>query len=290
MKDLVLHRDVALQLHRFTEKPSHALMLIGPEGAGKRTLALHLSSALLALRATEALSKHPYYFLLEPDEGVQRIEAIRTLQNKVRLKTPGSAAIRRVIVIEAAHTMTLQAQNALLKLLEEPPSDTVLVLNVVGQRSLLPTVYSRAQHIYVRPPDKHQLVQAFTNRGHNPQTVESAYHLSGGQVGLLSALLEQDANHSLSSAIVEAKRILGMSQYERLAHLGILASQKQAMPEFLQALQRIARAALVQAGTRNSIKDIKRWHHCVQSINQAQQATVHNANTKLLLTNLLLGL
>jgi len=288
--DLVLHEGTRAQLQRFVATPSHALMLIAPEGAGKRTVSLQLAKQVLQLRNLTELAKHPYFFLIEPDEGYQKIEAIRSLQTCVRLKTPGSAAIRRVIIIEAAHTMTVQAQNALLKLLEEPPVDTLIILNVAGRNNLLPTVYSRTQKIQLVPPAKELLLSAFTKKGYQAVAIESAYHLSGGQVGLLAALLEQDDSHPLTAHIAEAKRIFTMSQYERLSYVGKLVGKKPEIPALLQAMQRIARAALLQAGSHSRVADVACWHRRVRIINSVQQRVVYNANSKLLLTSLLLEL
>lgn len=290
MKELLLHPAVKKQVDDFMAKPSHALMLIGQEGAGKQTLSRHLATGLLLLPNAAALVAYPYFFLLEPEDGVLKIAAIRKLQERMRLKTLGQAPIRRVIIIEAAHTLTVEAQNALLKLLEEPPADTVIIMNVVGSRSLLPTVYSRAQQLQLRPPVKALTVETFRAQGYGQSAIERAFAISSGQIGLLSALLKEDTSHSAAVAITEAKTLLKSSTYERMAQIDLWAKHKEQTPALMTALHRVARAALLQASSSSNVPHIRHWHRTLHSIHSAQVAARHNANAKLLFTDLLLNL
>lgn len=290
MDSLLIEESVERQVKDFTNKPSHALMLIGPEGSGKGALARQLASGLLGLDGIKTIDQYPYAFLIEPEEGVLTIAAIRRLQEQLRLKTPGTAPIRRIVIIESAHLLTIEAQNAFLKMLEEPPADTVIIMNVVGRSSLLPTVYSRAQQIQVKPIDKAALVTALREQGFEPGNIEKAYYLSEGRIGLLLALLNDDTGHPLAMAIKEAKELLTLPVFERLTKVDALSKQKQDIGLLLKAMQRIAHAALIQASESQRGKDIKRWHNRLAAINEAQYQIKRNANSKLLLSNVLLNL
>lgn len=290
IKELLLHPSVKRQLDDFTARPSHALMLIGPEGSGKRTLALTLAAKLLGLPESETVLTHPYTLLLVPTENSLSIAAIRHLNERLALKTLGTGSIRRIIIVESAHTLTIEAQNAFLKILEEPPADTVIIMTVVGQRSMLPTVYSRTQQIIIRQLDKEVLLRSFTERGFKQTDAEKAFYVSDGRIGLMHALLQQDKNHPLIEAIDTAKQLLKLPGFGRLSYVDKISKDKEQINILLEALQRVAHAALVRASERQSDRVIRHWRNTLESIHVTRSMWQKNANPKLLLTDLLLNL
>ena len=147
--------------------PSHALMLVGPAGSGKRTLAESLVELVLGLEPGRSAG-HPYALIIEPEEPGKAIgiEAVRQLEKFLALKVPGKAKEHdRAVVLENAHLLTPQAQNALLKTLEEPPAGTVLILTVNHGQSVLPTIRSRAQTVTVERLEKQVLKDYFGGTG-----------------------------------------------------------------------------------------------------------------------------
>jgi DNA polymerase-3 subunit delta' len=80
------------------------------------------------------------------------------------LKVPGKHQTDRVAIIIDAHTMTTEAQNALLKTLEEPPARTVLLLTARSEQSLLPTVRSRVRRVGLKVPSVEDVAQLLIER------------------------------------------------------------------------------------------------------------------------------
>lgn len=78
------------------------------------------------------------------------IELVRDVQKKAFLKPLKSK--KKIIVLEEAHITTIEAQNALLKLLEEPPQDTVMILSADNSNTFLPTILSRCVSINLNEP------------------------------------------------------------------------------------------------------------------------------------------
>jgi replication-associated recombination protein RarA len=283
---LVIHPHTAELLDAFTGQPAHATLLLGAAGMGKGTLALRATSHFLAT-TPDRLVNAPGLRHITPDEKrTISIEAVRNLQQFVRLKTTGTSTVRRVILVENADRMTTEAQNAFLKLLEEPPADTVIILTASTIQGMLPTIRSRVQTLTITTPQKEALVAHFKDK---PATnVTQAYFLSGGLPGLMSALLDGDVSHPLVESVAEAKQLLQLPLFDRLARIEALAKQKETAMTLCEALARIAQAGLEQAADKGDQKRLKQWHKIVSETYKARLSFEQNANTKLTLTNLLL--
>jgi DNA polymerase-3 subunit delta' len=148
----------------------HALLFTGIDGIGKRSTATQLALALNCSAAhadtdsrQNALTScgvcpacrqilsgnHPDVQTVTPEGNLLRIDRIRLLIQTLTMK-PFSAR-HRVVVIDQAQTMNKEAANALLKLLEEPPPHTTLILTALSRSELLPTITSRCRHIAFAP-------------------------------------------------------------------------------------------------------------------------------------------
>ncbi len=152
----------------------HAVLLTGPGSVGKTTLALDLAAGLLcdaplaadrpcrACRACRrvASGNHPDLHRLAPGGAGNQIKigstvadprpGVRELIDELSFMPMEGGA--RVAIVEGAHRMNEDAQNALLKTLEEPPAGVVIVLCADDEERLLPTIRSRCQRIRLRDP------------------------------------------------------------------------------------------------------------------------------------------
>jgi replication-associated recombination protein RarA len=289
MSGHVVHAKTSAQLQQFLTKPAHAVLFVGPQGVGKGTIAVNTATQMLAI-APDTLHKYQYFMHIQPKNGTVPIEFIRNLSHFLQLKTAGDKPIRRIAIIEYADQMTTEAQNALLKMLEEPPADTVLVLTANNTHALLPTILSRLQHINVHTPLESDIREHFASIAPDAKALDQAFFLSGGLPGLLHALLQKSQDHPLWSAVDQAKTLLQQSSFERLAAVDTLSKQKDDVVHILHALQRIAQTGVNQAAKRQDAARIKRWHGIIEAVHDTLETLEVHGNTKLALTNLMLSM
>lgn len=143
--------DALGQVRRLAPRLPHALLIQGPGGWGEEQVASVLAADLLGLPSASTAQDvaHPDLRWLDAEGGVIKIDAIRRLIDFL-MQTPQLAG-RKIAVVASAERMNLNAANALLKTLEEPPSESFIALVTGTPERLLPTVRSRCQHVAVRP-------------------------------------------------------------------------------------------------------------------------------------------
>ena len=287
--DLLLHPDTKKHLDEFLTKSTQSIIIEGHEGVGKTALANYLSSKLLYI-SEDNLASYPYYLFLQPTDNTISIDNIRSCTQFIRLKTLGKNNIRRVLLIENAQNMTIEAQNAFLKLFEEPPEDTVIILTVTNTQKLLPTIQSRAQTINVKIPTFLDTKEYFSKLNYNDEAILKAQNISEGRVGLMAAILKDNTEHPLLNKINEAKDILKDGFFDRMKRVDVLSKQKSEIPSLLQALALVCKAAMHQSSDNDNTPGVKRWLHSLKTIAKAENMLPHNPNMKLLLSDLLLNL
>lgn len=156
-QDIIGHETQIEVLRRALEGDTlhHAQLFVGPEGIGKRSIAVALTAAIQCEQETRDAcgecpnclclrdGNHPDVHWLELRSGKKEIgiEQVRELQKQLVLKCLTGS--RKVALIDPVGVMNVHAQNALLKTLEEPPNNCVLILIATSVGGLLPTVLSR---------------------------------------------------------------------------------------------------------------------------------------------------
>jgi DNA polymerase-3 subunit delta' len=170
-----------------------ALLLSGPEGVGKRTLALAVGRALVCERRggceptcaacrRAAQGAHPDVILVRPETQAIKIAQIRDVVREI-MGRPFEAGARAV-VIDDAHSMTEEAANALLKSLEEPPPTSHVLLVTSAPQALLPTIRSRCQALRMGPLPAPVLEEHLRTRaGLDAEEARLRAALAGGSVG-----------------------------------------------------------------------------------------------------------
>ncbi len=283
MTELLLHPQSRRDIENVIQNPIQALLIIGKQGSGTDYAASHLAMELLG---STSLQNQPYYFEIGDEGTAISIEHIRELQQFLKLRVAGAAKpVNRVVIIKKAGRMGAEAQNALLKTLEEPPAGSMLILTAHSSEELLPTIVSRVRTAPILPVSSDDAWEYFKEKGISEASFKRSYALSGGGAGLLTALIH-DEDNELVNAVALAKELLAQSVSSRLLRVEELAKDKAKLSLLLDGLYRICHAGLQASALKNADKAVQQWQVREKHVLEAFSSLKRNANTKLLLDNL----
>lgn len=270
---------------------SHATLIVGPPHIGKTTVAITFAQALnctgggpmpcgVCPSCRKTLSgNHPDVRILDAPDQTLKISEVRHLQRELAL-SPHEGRWR-VAVLSDFERATLEAANALLKTLEEPPAQVVLVLTATEADVLLPTIVSRCQVLSLRPLPTPLVKEALTvHWGAEPAQAELLAYLSGGRLGwavqavqdeLLLARRNEHLDHMIS--------LMSQGRVERLAYAAEVSRDPALVKEILALWLGWWRdLLLVASGSQVSITNLDHEETLRQ---QAKQVTLRQAQRML---------
>jgi DNA polymerase-3 subunit delta' len=194
-----------------TGKIAHAYLFDGIEGCGKKMTALAVIEAVFcggsegcghcpSCHKVAAL-QHPDLHLVEPDGAFIKIDQIRELQRELSFRP--FEATKKACIIDGADRLNPAAGNALLKTLEEPPGNALLILITANPDGVLPTVLSRCQRLHFAALPEAAIESILRERGTAPEAARIVASLAGGSMGKAIEIGEE-------SALIERKSFLEM--------------------------------------------------------------------------------
>lgn len=288
--ELILHKKTRLLFEQVLNNPPHSLLIVGDEGSGKRYLSTVMALKLLSLNNIDQVSVYPYVNVIDPKEGKITIEQIRELKSLMNLKVPDAKkrAVNRISIIIDADRMKSEAQNALLKTLEEPPESTMIILTVSSEKALLSTITSRTSKMFVHPVSLSTVIPLFKT-DFDEAEIKKAHALSRGNVALMLTILNKD-NSIFTDSIELAKKLLKLPLQERLSMVDVLSKNKIEVSYLIESIKRISSAGLQQALLSAKRDQAKKWHSILSAANKSSSDLRFNVNTKLILDNLFINL
>lgn len=209
------------------DRLAHAYLFTGPEGVGKATTARQFAATLLCSSNTTdgpcgscntcqqfASGNNPDFLHIRPQGATIKINQVRDLKKTIGF--PPLESPCRVILLDEVHTMRREAGNSLLKLLEEPPPDNILLLTAIDSEPILPTIVSRCQVIPFYPLSTELAAEIIQrNMDMSGEDAMNLARLTGGCPGLartfntekLLPIYEEIISSLLQSDLEDAEQI-----------------------------------------------------------------------------------
>ena len=307
------------------ERIGHAYLITGPAGIGKTTLARLFAQALNCIhpdgeqrpcgecRACTLIARdhHPDVRLVMGEVSGRgrvtlKIDQIRELQQALSLTT--TEARYKIAIIKQFDSATIGAANAFLKTLEEPPRNVILLLTASDSDTLLPTIRSRCRTIPLRPLSFPQVKEALQTRWAIPsEQAEYLAHLADGRLGwAVGAAADSSPLNERENHIVALHTALQGNRSQRFIHADKLANDAEGLPDMLRTwlswwrdlvLLAWGNSKTVHLTNSDELTTLTRltgiWPReqiltCLQKTNDALWQLERNANTRLVVENLLL--
>ena len=207
---LVLNPATQKLVHAFTRAKPHALLITGKHGVGASTLAHHIAKQWSSTVITVLPEKDE---VIDLEKGSISVQLIRRLYQQTR-----TAIASRVILIDYAERMAPAAQNAFLKLLEEPTSGTFFILVSHEPARLLPTIRSRVQQLHMATISPEQSAELLATLDVTDATKRTQLlYMATGLPAELARLATNEEYFSQNAQIVrDAREILQGSTYAKL--------------------------------------------------------------------------
>src|SRR6266498_3658687 len=242
----------------------HAYLFVGMEGVGKKTIALGLAKAIHCSAAAWDFcgmcadcarikdGNHADVRIIEPLAGKKEIsiQQIRELEKELNFRS--FSGKKKIAILDPATLMNLSAQNALLKTLEEPPRDSLLILIAANGGVLLPTLRSRCLRISFGPLTR-DLISGFL-ASRKGLAAETAEFLAAMSLGSLGAVVSIDTQELLERRREWVRLISGLRAGDYRAATDAadaLAGSKEDSLRFLEWIESWFRDLLVYSVTRN---------------------------------------
>ena len=318
--DILGHQRQLETLRRGLEKQRlhHAYLFLGPEGVGKGSVALSLA---MAIHCTErdfdscgqcpsclriSAGNHPDVRLIEPLVGKKEIgiQQIRDLERALVFRS--FSGRKKVVILDPADLMNYHAQNALLKTLEEPPGDSLLILVAKNTGGLLATLLSRCLRLSFGFPPVELVAEVLVRR--KGMSMEQAKLLAALTMGSLGEALTSDTQQLLDQRREWIERLASLTRGDYRGVMALaeeMGGDREECLKFLRCIEGWYRDLLIYqiGGWKEEIRNIDmaeriqeqaalyRIDHTLSALARAAQVAreiQRNYNRRLALENFLM--
>lgn len=262
-------------------KMSHSYMFVGTEGIGKKLVAKEVAKMLLCLNEPKYCGhcksciefesgNNPDFQIIEPDERSIKIDQIRQMQRKI-LEAP-IISNKKVYIIDDADLMTEDAQNCLLKTLEEPPEFVTIILIGSRENNFLSTIKSRCTIIKFQDIEKYQIKTYLQDKYGMNNISENMLEIFQGSIGKAEKLKDKQELYNNIFDIIENIKKLDIIDVFKKAD--VIYKTQEEKNDILESINVI----LYKQGYLN----------CINIVEETKKRLKSNSNYNMCIDNMLL--
>jgi DNA polymerase III delta prime subunit len=270
---LLLSERAHLQLQTISIEQDQAILITGPEHIGKTSLVNELIAFFLP--------KHiDGYSLLQLNGELSGIAEVKEAIRSLSVKLTSDNSIHRIVLLQNADLLSIEAQNALLKSIEEPPARTIFILSANGTETILGTIQSRTRQVQLTTPSYSKSKDYFYARNNINTTTDFArlYQKTGGLPGAIQNELSGSSDDTMNAA----KTYITATLLDKLIIIEKISKSRQDCLLFVTNLLVILQALQRSSSLEKVKKYASNVEHCLTTL----QAIQDNGNIKLQLASL----
>jgi len=271
----------------------HSYMFIGPNGIGKNMMAHDFAKMILCMseenkpcdicKSCEEINgnNNPDFFEISSDGKIIKIDQIRQMQEKIIEKPLNSG--KKVYIINDADLMTKEAQNCLLKTLEEPPEYIVIILIVSNESKILTTIKSRCMKIAFQKIQDSD-IKVYLEKNCGIQTItNNMLKMCDGSIGKAEELKEKIEQYQEIEDIF--LKVESYNKLELLKNAEILYKNKEEITNLLDYIN----VVLYECSCKNIEKSIQ-YINSIKIVEKTKAKIIANSNYDMSIDNLLLSI
>ena len=239
------------------DRLSHAYIICGEKGVGKKTLGRYMAAQILCekgdgdpcgvCKSCRMLKNdaHPDFITIEPSgkSGNYRADDLRAIISEASI-APNEGE-KKIYFLPRFDKALPTAQNALLKIVEEPPAHVLFIMTAESREMILPTILSRTISLSISEAEVAECLEALTDAGIQKDDAWKAVDMFGGNIGKCIEYVRDNDAKRLPESVKEAiSALVNGDEYELLRSLCSLEKDRALCVEVLSDVKKVLRDAL----------------------------------------------
>lgn len=267
-------------------KTAHSYLFLGVSGIGKKMIAKEFAKMILCLEENKYCNhcksciefdsnNNPDFQIIEPDGASIKIEQIRQMQKKI-LEAP-IISTKKIYIINDADLMTTEAQNCLLKTLEEPPEFVNIILIGSQENNFLSTIKSRCTIIKFQTIQNEDIKKYLKEQYGIEDISENMLSIFGGSIGNAERLKNKQELYNSIFEVIE--KVTELDIIDILKKADIIYKSQEDKNEILEAIN-----VILYKKSKDNIKFL----NCIEIVEDTKKRLKANANYNMCIDNMLI--
>ncbi len=267
------------------KKTSHSYLFVGIDGIGKKLIAKEFSKILLCTKNENQYcndcksciefdtDNNPDFTLIQPDGNAIKINQIREMQSKVQEKPIISN--NKIYIIDDADKMTIEAQNCLLKTLEEPPEFVTIILIGTNENAFLSTIKSRCMSIHFNPISDKEMMM-YLKENYQIEVTQTMLDMFQGSIAKALELKDKREIYENINSLIEK-----IDKLELIDFINKAEELYQSKEEIQKILEYINTLLI------NKAKTDYQYTNCISVVEDTKNRLKQNGNYDMCIDNML---